>query len=135
MDISICRGEVDVTLVYNLGGVPSAKQISSKPGASIVDATAKTRSIIENLQARLVRDESPASNSLTGPEESIEDLERQLQAYFAGSTADPSRPLLEDLRGRVIDKLVDRIIDEWSTSRANQSGSNPLIQAVMERLV
>src|SRR5215469_15834714 len=130
MFVTICWGEVDVRLVYNLDGLSSVKQIAAKPGATIIDATAKTRSIIENLQARLARDTAAVDH-----EESIEDLEQQLQAYFARSAADPSRPLLEDLRGRVVEKLVDRILAEWSTSRVSQPDSNPLIQAVMDRLV
>ena len=129
--------------------MPSGRQPSSKPAATIVDATARTRSVIENLQARLAADaqdktdpaappappvqQENASEDL-GREESLDDLERQLQAYFDRPTSTPSPAKIPDeLRSRVINGVVDRILAEWSNP---QSGAGArLRQEVMDRLI
>jgi hypothetical protein len=129
--------------------VPSSRQ-PSKPAPTIVNATAKTRSVIENLQARLMADASgKISDSASSPlppvqqesapedlghEESLDDLERQLQAYFDRPTSTPSPAKIPDeLRSRVINGVVDRILAEWSNP---QSGAGArLRQEVMDRLI
>ncbi len=115
--------------------MPSARQSSTKPVATIVNATAKTRSVIESLQARLAG-ESGSSLPPAVRDESMDDLERELQAYFAHSapmTEAPSAPrnqLLDELKDRVIDGVVDRIIAEWSGSQNSGLG-----REVMDRLI
>ncbi len=107
--------------------VPSARQSAAKPATTIVNATARTRSVIENLQARLT-----AVPPLQSREESVDDLERQLQAYFDRATpASPRSKLLEELRNRVVDGVVDRILAEW----ANPGKASGLGPEVMERLI
>jgi len=114
----------------------STRSSSSRPSA-IVDATAKTRSVIESLQARLVGDNvRPA-----GWEETIDDLERQLQACFDRAELvvenEPSAartPMLDDLRNRVIERVVDRILAEWSNPKPGESES-ALQRQVLDRLV
>jgi len=122
--------------------VPSARQSSAKPAATIVNATARTRSVIETLQARLTAD---ARSKVPGPqpvaeelpsEESVDDLEMQLQAYFDRAT--PSTPRtknLNELRSRVIDGVVDRILAEWTNPQPGSSPGAGLGPEVMERLI
>jgi hypothetical protein len=106
-------------------GMPSARQPAAKPAATIVNATAKTRSVIEGLQARLTRAPEPPP-----AEESVDDLELQLQAYFDRATpTTPRTKILDELRSRVIDGVVDRILAEWANPSA---GLGP---EVMERLI
>lgn len=105
--------------------MPSAKNPAAKPATTIINATARTRSVIEGLQAKLAA-ERP--NQLDDPE-SIEELERQLQAYFERTSLNPSRsPILEDLRKRVIEGAVERILAEWPNS-------SELGREVMDRLI
>jgi hypothetical protein len=121
--------------------VPSARQPAAKPAATIVNATARTRSVIENLQARLTAD---ARSNVPGPqpvaeeipdEESIDDLEMQLQAYFDRTTpATPRTKVLDELRSRVIDGVVDRILAEWTNPQSSAHGAG-LGPEVMERLI
>ena len=115
--------------------MPSARQSAAKPAATIVNAAARTRSVIEDLQARLTADargrisEQPPAQR---PEESVDDLERQLQAYFERATpTSPRSKLLDELRNRVIDGVVDRILSEW----ANPEQAGGLGPEVMERLI
>jgi hypothetical protein len=117
--------------LYNQVGVPSSRNPSSKPAATIVDAAAKTRSVIEGLQARLAKD------LVAGPDDSLEDLECQLKDYFERASPDRAQPapVLDDLRRRVIDNVADRILREWANSHTTGSASNPLIRDVMDRLV
>jgi len=130
--------------------VPSSRQTSSKPAPTIVNATARTRSVIENLQARLAADASgkpsdepssplppvPQENALEDPshEESLDDLERQLQAYFDRPARTPSPAKIPDeLRSRVIDEVVNRILAEWANPQEGADAG--LRQEVMERLI
>lgn len=119
--------------------MPSARQPAAKPAATIVNATARTRSVIEDLQARLTADarvrtpEPPQPIRPASAGESIDDLERQLEAYFERATPTSSRSkILDELRNRVIEGVVDRILAEWSNPQ-NQEGG--LAAEVMERLI
>ena len=108
----------------------------TNPAANIVDATAKTRSMIESLQAKLAAD--GGARAKNGGSESIEDLERQLQAYFertAPSDGHAARRsvVLDELRSRVIDRVVDRILADWADPNSG-SARSALAQQVMERL-
>jgi hypothetical protein len=110
--------------------MPSARQPTAKPAATIVNATAKTRSVIEGLQARLTRAPEPPP-----AEESVDDLEQQLQAYFdRAAPTTPRTKILYELRSRVIDGVVDRILAEWANPKPG-SPSAGLGPEVMERLI
>jgi hypothetical protein len=121
-------------LLYNLI-VPSARQSAAKPAATIINATARTRSVIEDLQARLTADARARISELPPPkprDESVDDLEQQLQVYFERATPTSSRSkVLDELRSRVIDGVVDRILAEW----ANPEQAGGLGPEVMERLI
>lgn len=109
--------------------MPSTKP-SAKPAATIVNATAKTRSVIEDLGARLTGTRTPPVDP---HQETIEDLERQLQEYFNRAVSSNRPGVLDDLRNRVIDGVVDRILADWS-----HSGAAPGIglgREVMDRLI
>jgi hypothetical protein len=104
--------------------------------------------VIENLQARLAADASGKTSEEAsspppvqqenapvdpGHQESLDDLERQLQAYFEGPAPSPSpATILDELRNRVIDGVVDRILAEWANPQRADAG---LRQEVMERLI
>ena len=115
--------------------MPSPK---TNPASTIVDATAKTRSVIEGLQAKLAAEAEVRGKN--GGSESIEELERQLQAYFErtaqgdpGVQAARRSPVLDELRSRVIDRVVDRILADWAD--VNSPGArSALAQQVIERL-
>jgi hypothetical protein len=74
-------------------------------------------------------------------QESEAELERQLAAYFArasGSKAGAggrsgNSDILDELRRRVIDGVVERILEEWANDREGAPGR--LREEVMERLV
>jgi hypothetical protein len=115
--------------------VPSAKSSSAKPAATIVTATAKTRSVIEDLQARLTA--VVTADPVAAEQESIEDLERELEAYFRSTGPKPENgsqnPLFDDLRKRVIDGVVDRILAEWANSQPGPD--HGLAREVIDRLI
>jgi len=122
--------------------VPSTKTPGSRPGAAIATAAERTRSVIEDLQSRL----SGAGASRPGLEpradtsETEDELERQLRAYFASEPEerppDPPRDrklALDDLRRRVVDRVADRILEEWE--RSHPASWNQMREEVIERLV
>jgi hypothetical protein len=141
----------------------SPKNPSTRPAASIATAAQKTRSAIEDLQSRitevsqhggigrlssvLTAEREPETaigaqaQEHSGTSETEAELERQLEAYFAsggvkeGSATGPpggSRHL-DDLRKRVVDGVVKRILADWSST--GPGASNPLWDEVMERLI
>ncbi len=134
--------------------MPSPKNPTVRQGASIASATAKTRSAIEGLQERL-SGETPRSvpqyaaavparrTHDFGLDETEEELEKQLQAYFARivpsprkgtNMATPARThILDELRSRVIDGVAERILTEWACP---QPGTSPTLGSeLMERLI
>jgi hypothetical protein len=128
---------------------------SADSAATIASATAKTRSVIEGLQARL-SGETPHRAQVTSvspsrkkkaleEEETEEELERQLQTYFAStiiqtrnasSVANLSRTQIHDeLRSRVVEGVVHRILAEWARREQDLPGSSRLGNEIMERLI
>ena len=125
--------------------MPSAKSGANRPTAGLTSAAQRTRSAIEDLQAKLVVVSQQADSgklavrdpSVRGLEsaESEGDLELQLAAYFArshsASLASVYKPAIEAMRNSVIDEIVDRILDDWS----RVGGSSALREQVLERLI
>lgn len=108
---------------YNRLEMPSAKNAPPQPPSSeLAQAAEKASLVIRGLQSRL--QPKPAGDSNT--EVTRDDLERQLQQYFA--RAAPSQGALADLRNRVVDGVVDRILSEWDRG-------SPLEAEVLDRLV
>ena len=121
--------------------MPSSKTPVSRPAEAIATAAERTRSVIENLQSRLSdvaqqSEPSPRSES----SETEDELERQLHAYFSGqakkSAPESSRDrktALDDLRRRVVDRVAERILEDWE--RSHPATWNQIREEVMERLV
>ena len=109
----------------------SRKTPENKPDPSpqpISQAAEKASLVIRGLQSRLRRPEAM--------EESSEELERQLQQYFATSVPSAQRaPLLANLRDRVIEGVTDRILSHWEQNNALEDEViERLIDRVMEHL-
>ena len=126
----------------------SSKTSSVRRPPSIATATAEACSVIENLQARLsgnVPSTTPEIvTSLGEPEETEEELESQLQAYFARANparnaSHPNPPghtqLLDELRIRVVDGVADQILSEWSSPKSGISPNKGLGGELIDRLI
>ena len=134
----------------------STKNSSARRAESIASATAQTRSAIEGLKGRLSggsRDTTPRygtsvrpiSRDENEPHETEEELEKQLQAYFArigpvarnrpNVVASPRAQLMDELRSRVIDTVADRILVLWSRPEPGISTTATLGAELTERLV
>ena len=130
--------------------MPSTRTTSSRPASSLADATAKTRSLVEDLQARLTTrpyaadkpatkmvDVIPAANTRDDIQyETEEELEKQLQAYFERTMpAVSTRPgVADDLRSRVIEDIVDRLLADWANPQLSAPAA-ALKREVIDRLV
>ena len=142
--------------------MPSTKRPSTRAATSIATAAERTRSVIENLQSKLtevskhgagarfssvlMEERETVAEHMSDPPMRLEteteaELERQLEAYFARGgekeSADP-RPAaqnrtLDDLRKRVVDGVVKRILEDWSND--GPGASSPLKDEVLERLI
>jgi hypothetical protein len=113
--------------------LPPRKDSEKKlePGTSdIQQAAEKASLVIRGLQSRLrTRPSDPA-------EESPEELEQQLQQYFATSVPAPQRPgPLNEIRDRVVDGVAERILRHWAQGSAIESEVvERLISRVLDRL-
>ena len=154
--------------------MPSTKSAAAtRPVPTLADATAKTKSLIEDLQARLTGEGSSGgterprhslrrdtvgakeaaaeevsakdpSADTGAKDETEEDLERQLQAYFDSlSESGQSTPAaaatspaykLDDIRARVIDGVVERILEAWSHPEHGGTAGAAIRHEVVERL-
>ncbi len=105
----------------------SRKDPEKKPepaGSEMQQAAEKASLVIRGLQSRL-----RAPTSADPAEESPEELEQQLQHYFATSAPAPRRTgLLNDVRERVVDGVADRILRQWGQGSAIET-------EVVERLI
>jgi hypothetical protein len=101
------------------------------PGSDIQQAAEKASLVIRGLQSRL-----RTRTSADPAEESPEELEQQLQQYFATSVPAPQRAgMLNDIRDRVVDGVADRILRQWAQGSAIESEViERLISRVLERL-
>jgi hypothetical protein len=136
--------------------LPAGKNPTAKPEPTLASATAKTQSVIENLQARLKSDSAnrphaqiqslPMKQTHDADDfETDEDLERQLQAYFANATIAsragasagqmPRIQSLDLLQTRVVDGVVHRILADWARREQESPGSAALGAVIMDRLI
>jgi hypothetical protein len=116
--------------------VASRKDPEKKPepaGSDIQQAAEKASLVIRGLQSRL-----RTRPSAEPAEESPEELEQQLQHYFATSTSLPSPQrggLLNDVRDRVVDGVTERILRHWAQGSAIETEViERLISRVLENL-
>ena len=101
-----------------------------KPEQNISEAAEKTGLLIRGLQSRLLDTNAGVQRQ---PGDATEDLEQQLQQYFACSSGEeiPVTSHLNWIRNRVIDGVADRIMRGWQ-----QSGkAHPFEGEVIERLI
>ncbi len=103
---------------------------------SNLEAAEKARFLIRGLQSRLRA--QAGGSPREQPDETLDDLERQLREYFerSGGKNEPgsARPsALGEIRNRVIDGLVERILREWE--RPQDGSSTALENEVVTRLI
>ena len=113
-----------------------------KSESKLAEATERTTATLEGLRARLRREAAPSA-----PEETPEDLGRQLEEYFsatiagdapASSAADgpantPSA-LMDLVRERIIDSAADRILKTWDQP-GGESIKNEIVRRVVDRVL
>ena len=112
------------------------KPAENKTEPKFAEAAEKTRVLIQGLQLRLRPEAATAVQDR--PDETQNDLERQLQSYFENSgekneQGSPQTTILNDIRARVVDGVVERILREWDRPKDGQS--TPLENEVIERLI
>ena len=106
---------------------PEKKQDSG--GSEIREAAEKASLVIRGLQSRL-----RARAGSDPAEESSEELERQLQQYFATSVPVPQRAaLLNEIRERVVDGVAERILRHWA--QENSALESAVIERLIERIL
>ena len=120
--------------------IESRRDLENKEEPKIAQAAERAGSLIRELESRLrARD---GGTEAAPPQESLpseaEDLDRQLQEYFqhtelsaAGSQLSPT--VIEEIRNRVINGVVDRILREWDQPR--QESASSLQNEVLKRLI
>ena len=122
---------------------------SRKRKPEITEATEKTTGLMRELQSR-VRKGDPRADVLIhqlrdmasewkpavqempvqAPVEPTEDLESELEAYFARETARSTKG--KELRRKVVDRVVEKLLSEWEWP---EGGTSSLESEVVDRLV
>ena len=104
-----------------------ARQI--KPETKLSEAADKATALLQGLQSRL------NSQRAERPEESPEDLDRQLREYFVSSERQTG--MLDQIRERVIDAVADRILESWERGDRRELGAleSQVIDRVAERIL
>jgi hypothetical protein len=106
--------------------VASRKNPEGKPEPNLAEAAEKASLVIRGLQSRL------RQHTLDPTEETPEQLERQLQQYFARTERPPGQ--LGDIRSRVVEGVADRILGQWDQGSALEAEVvERLIRRVLER--
>lgn len=108
----------------------------TKPESKLTEAADKATALLQGLQSRLSRD--PAPVAVSTPDETSEELDRQLREYFvAESEKLPDTGVLDQIRDRVIDAVADRILQSWERRDRRELGSleNQVIDRVAERIL
>jgi hypothetical protein len=89
----------------------------------------------------LIRELQTARKSTVLPEvvdESPEEMEKQMQAYFERADSRPERitQSLHDLRQRVVDEAADRILRDWGlVSDDDDRIENEVIDRIVDRVI
>jgi hypothetical protein len=100
----------------------------TKSESKLSEAADKTAALLQGLQSRLNRD--------IPREESADELERQLREYFVAESAKTpvagDAGVLNQIHGRVIDAVADRILASWERGDRTELGA--LEKQVIDRL-
>ena len=105
--------------------VASRKRLD-KPEPGLAEAAEKTRDLIRSLQSRLHLEKPGAGDS-------AEDLERQLHDYFERGEDAPAASALVEIRSRVIEGVVEKILRGWE--QPGRGAPTRLQEEVVERLI
>jgi hypothetical protein len=103
-----------------------------KAESKLGEVTERAAALLEELRLRL--------NAETPREaQSPDELERELQAYFstASNKSPGNKSLLNEIRDRVVEGVVDRIMRSWEEPLAQSSGATAgaLKDDVLQRLI
>jgi len=106
----------------------------------LAEATAKTAAVLETLRSRLNREATPPEPQVTEAPEMPDELGRQLEQYFAATPEDPAPAngsaevrIPGEIRGQVIEGVVDRILRSWGAPNGEIPAS--IKSEVIARLV
>ena len=105
---------------YNSASVAARKSVETAPEPNLTQAAEQASLMIRGLQSRL------RPRAVEPVEESPDQLEEQLQQYF--ERASP------DLRGRVVEGVVDRILQQWDGNSLESEIVDRLIARVLDRI-
>lgn len=96
----------------------------------LTEAAEKTTAVLQGLQSRLSRE---AGGLRTARPEIPDDLGKQLEEYFAAA----SPVTLDDLRNRVMEGVVERILRAWQEPSGGLSTGfkDALVERLMERVL
>jgi hypothetical protein len=109
---------------------------AEKKAEKLSEATEKTTAALQGLQSRLSRQHP----RVAAPEETMEDLGRQLQEYFSTSVILPFRGPNE-IREQVVQGVAEKIMRAWEEPHGQLSEAfkkelvDQLVERVLDRLV
>ena len=100
----------------------------------LTEAAEKTTAVLQGLQSRLSRE---AGGVRSARPEIPDDLGKQLEEYFASATG-PSTPARQDeIRSRVMEGVVERVLRTWQepSGRLSAAFKDDLVERLIEHVV
>jgi hypothetical protein len=96
----------------------------------LTEAAEKTTAVLQGLQSRLSRE---AGGVRTAQPEIPDELGKQLEEYFAAAAP----ATLDDLRNRVMEGLVEKILRAWQepSGRLSPAFKDALVERLIERVL
>ena len=91
-----------------------------KSEPKLAEAAAKTTAVLETLRTRLNREPTPPALPAIESTEVPDELDRQLEQYFAATPAEPAAGSVSaevqipgEIRAQVVEGVVDKILRSW----------------------
>ena len=113
--------------------------MAEKKTDKLTEAAEKTTAVLQGLQSRLSRE---ASGVRSAQPEVPDELGRQLEEYFAaaslpGAADQAAAAGLDDIRSRVLEGVVERILRGWQepSGRLSAGFKDALVERLIERVL
>ena len=106
--------------------------MAEKKTDKLTEAAEKTAAVLQGLQSRLSGEAGGVRNARP---EIPDDLGKQLEEYFAAASPSSMRP--DEIRTRVMEGVVNRILGTWQEpdGRLSEVFKNDLVERLIERVV
>ena len=108
--------------------------MAEKKTDKLTEAAEKTTAVLQGLQSRLSRE---AAGVRSAQPEVPDELGKQLEEYFAAASLPGAADRLDEIRSRVMEGVVERILRGWQEpgGRLSAAFKDALVERLIERVL